>query len=349
MFERLSIASLFFSSSSFSLSDFDPSLISVSEKKTFDPEMTALIDTASSALRELGAHIIYPFHEAYPDAFFALERPPLFLSVLGNLEILRATSRIAVVGSRELSHRSERWMENELGRFLRLDTDVVIISGGARGADQAAHLAAVRAGRPTIVFLPSGLNEVFPIDLKEWIDPILKAGGAVVSAYAPGDTIRNFRFEARNRLIASLSHLVFVTEAARRSGSIMTARLATELGRDVCVLPSFPGEVVGQGTLDLMINGAEPIRDAEDLLAMLNRARVQTSLSPRPLEAPSRYEGEQEVCKPHSDERRQLSLTSHALHNNIENIIADDEADDHNHPARADVPAICCRAEADAN
>ncbi len=326
MSETLSIASLFLPASSLSLSDFDPRSAPERSSVTLSSDVAEKVERAALLFRDIDAQVLSPFHPSYPTEFFDLEQPPLFLSCLGDVSALSARRRIAIVGSRELSNRCERWMESELTRFLKMSDDTVIISGGARGADQAAHLAAVRTGRPTIVFLPSGLNQIFPGDLKAWVSPILKAGGAIVSAYAPDDSIRNFRFEGRNRLIAALSQLVFVTEASRRSGSVMTARLATELGRDLCVLPSFPGEMVGQGTLDLMVNGAEPIRDAEDLFAMLCRSSVRARSVPRAFQAPAGHEHKQEIGEPHGDERRQLTFARESFHHDIENVVGNNKA-----------------------
>jgi DNA processing protein len=250
---------------------------------------------------------------------------PLFLSCLGHVGALSASQRVSIVGSRELSSRCERWLEHHLSDFLRACPQAVIVSGGARGADQAAHLAAVRAGRPTIVFLPSGLNQIFPKDLERWVEPVIRAGGVFVSAYAPDDQTRNFRFEARNRLIACLGHFTFIAEASRRSGSIMTARLAHEIGRDTAALPSFPGEPAGQGCLDLLLNGTALIRDAEDLAAMMWRTSEGKSV-PRTAERPTGSDGEKAVCGPHGDVGRQLTFTGSALGDNVENVINDDQA-----------------------
>ncbi len=327
--ESLAVASLFLDSKYLSVADFYPRGFAAAPPSIdVECEVAEQVLIAVKTFRELGAQIIYPYHLAYPREFLELEHPPLFLSCLGDLRVLSAPEKVAIVGSRELSSRCERWMEHELTRFLRANDNVVIISGGARGADQAAHLAAIRAQRPTVVFLPSGLNEVFPRDLASWIDPILKAGGLIISAYRAGDKIRNFRFEGRNRLIAALSQMVFVTEASRRSGSIMTARLAIELGRDLCVLPSFPGELVGQGTLDLMINGAEPIRDAEDLQMAMSRATNRTSrtcdpLMPGAAQTPGRCQSEETIREPHRDVRGQLAFSRSAFGDDVENVVRD--------------------------
>jgi DNA processing protein len=156
------------------------------------------------------------------------------------------------------------WMENHLSAFLRT-TSAVVVSGGARGIDQRAHRLAIRSGCPTVVFLPSGLARPYPDEWRTWKDDILAAGGAVLSHYPPFQEIRRFHFEERNRLIAAMGRILFVVEARRRSGSSMTARLAADLGRTVCVLPGHPADPRAGGTIDLLFDGAAPIRDATDL------------------------------------------------------------------------------------
>jgi DNA processing protein len=285
------------------------------------------VDRALRDLRAMGATILFPGHAMYPPEFLELEKPPPFLSCLGDVRALHSELRLAIVGSRELSMRVDRWMEQSLPPYIR-ESNVTIVSGGARGADQAAHLAAVRAERPTAVFLPSGLARIFPYDLRDWVNPILDTGGVFVSAYAPQETIRRFRFEARNRLIASVSHGVFVTEASRKSGSMMTARLAGELGRPIAVLPSFPGDLVGQGTLDLMIDGeAAVIRDVLDLHVFTSR------LVPGSAKRPSSSESEECVGGPHCDVGRQLPFSGSTFANDVKNVIQDDQAHADNHAA----------------
>jgi len=299
MCERSAVASLFSSAL--------PQELSITEsdftRVVRPPWIEFAIDRALQELNSLGATILYPGHPDYPASFYQLEDPPKFLSCLGNIEALHVHRRLAIVGSREISTRCERWLETNLATLLRKSPDVSIISGGARGVDQAAHLAAIRAQRPTVVFLPSGLGRIFPADLRDWVSPVIEAGGVFVSAYAPHEEVRRFRFEARNRLIASLSQGLFVAEASRRSGSLMTARLAVELGRSLAVLPSFPGDPVGQGTLDLMMNGAQPICDVQDL------ATFVYGLIPGAAEGPARGDSEESVSEPHRDVRRELAFS----------------------------------------
>lgn len=293
MLERMAAASLFLPADALNVEDFARAGAPIDFTRpalqpaicSFSPAVERRIDGVLSELDALGATILYPFHPAYPVEFYELEKPPLFLSCLGDAGVLRAPCRIAIVGSRELSTRTERWMDHHLPLFLGRCPSAVIVSGGARGADQVAHFAAVRARKPTIVFLPSGLGRIFPPDLRDWITSICETGGVIVSAEAPDESIRRRRFEARNRLIVAMTQATFVAEASRRSGSSMTARLAIELGREVATLPAFPGEVAAQGNLDLLVNGATLIRDADDLVTIANRISstlVASSSQPQP-------------------------------------------------------------------
>lgn len=207
-------------------------------------------------------------HVSYPICFHALENPPERLHVLGSLAALDPERCVSVVGAREASRRALDWMDQFLPLYLDLRPEAVIVSGGARGVDQRAHAASVRKMRPTVIFLPSGLERMYPDDLRDWIEPVLRAGGAFVSPYEPTQEIRRCHFEGRNRLIAALGRMLFVVEARRKSGSLMTARLAAELGREIAVLPSFPSDGFASGSLDLIIDGgASVVRDAMDLAA----------------------------------------------------------------------------------
>jgi DNA processing protein len=233
------------------------------------PEILRELEKNLEASLEIGARIVYPGHREYPRQFFELENPPLFLSVLGASS-WRDRNCIAIVGSREPTRNSLNWLEHHLPVFFEKRPQSAVVSGGARGIDQKAHALAIRANIPTIVFLPSGLKQMYPSEIMDWKEPILQSGGAIVSQFLPNQTIRKMHFEGRNRLIACIGRMLFVAEAKRRSGSLMTARLARELSREIAVLPAFPGEVKTGGCVDLLYDGVQPIRDAEDLLTFFD-------------------------------------------------------------------------------
>jgi len=214
----------------------------------------------------IGAKITFPGRWDYPSEFQWLEKPPRFLSYIGQPIWLERPS-LAVVGSREPHARTLEWLDQHLTPVLR-KRNVLVVSGAARGVDQRAHLLSVRCGQPTLAFLPSGLATPYPSSFSEMSSAILEAGGAVMSEYPPNQSMRKYHFLQRNRLIASLAKVVFIAEASRRSGSMMTARLAQAGRSRICVLPSFPGDGAGSGTLELLVEGATPLRDADDLMSV---------------------------------------------------------------------------------
>lgn len=232
-------------------------------------------DSALDAAKEIlerclaeGAQVLHPGHADYPDEFFDLIDPPLFLAYRGK-PVWKERPCLSVVGSREPGPVALEWMELHLDEVIRR-RGMVTVSGGARGIDQKAHAISIRAGRPTVAFLPSGLFRLYPADFAAWIPEILACGGAVLSEFHPLKEMRRHHFEKRNRMIAALGRLLFVVEARRRSGSTMTARLARELSRTVCVLPSSPGNPRAAGTLDLLFDHAFPLRDAADLITLFD-------------------------------------------------------------------------------
>jgi DNA processing protein len=177
---------------------------------------------------------------------------------------------LGIVGTRDSSIMAEAWMKRVLPDVVR---GVVTVSGGARGIDEMAHEIAVREKQATAVILPSSLDRPYPPD---WIDRkarVLANGGCFISEYPAGTDIRRWHFEKRNRLIAALSDVVLVVEARRRSGTSITARHATRMGRSVATIPWFPSDPRGELCKDLLANGgAVMVRDAADLLALLSRA-----------------------------------------------------------------------------
>jgi DNA processing protein len=159
-------------------------------------------------------------------------------------------------------------MDLHLPILLERDPDLVVVSGGARGIDQKAHAMSLRSKSSTVAILPSGIGNPYPGEFRNWFDKIIDSGGAILSSLEPSAPVRKQYFESRNRLIVALAKLVFVVEARRKSGSIMTARLARELGRTVALLPAFPGEIKSDGCVDLLFDGGFPVRDADDVFIL---------------------------------------------------------------------------------
>ena len=211
--------------------------------------------------------IIYPGHSVYPESFLTIDHPPKFISYVGHSAWLQRL-RISVVGSREMSANAKEWMEQYFDLFLK-STRAVTVSGAAFGIDQMAHRLSVRNCLPTIAFIPSGLSQVYPYRFNHEIAEIILAKGAVMSEFLPNQEIKKHHFERRNRLISAISEVLFIVEARRKSGSIMTARLALGQNKTLCVLPSSPMFTQNLGNLDLLFDGAHPLRDEKDLIAIM--------------------------------------------------------------------------------
>ena len=158
-------------------------------------------------------------------------------------------------------------MEHYFDMFLKTSQSVTV-SGAAFGVDQLVHRLSVRNALPTIAFIPSGLGKIYPYRFKNDIEEILIARGSVMSEFLPNQEMKKHHFERRNRLISALSEVLFIVEARRKSGSLITARLALSQNKTLCILPSSPMQAQNLGNLDLLFDGAHPIRDDEDLLLL---------------------------------------------------------------------------------
>lgn len=199
----------------------------------------------------------------YPSGCYLMEDPPLLLSYLGS-PAWSGERTIAVVGSREPSAESLQWMESQFSLFCETQRPCVV-SGGARGVDQKAHGLSLRKFCPTIVVLPSGLGSMYPSSLQEWIEPIRAQGGCFISEYAYDQRMHKHLFHHRNRLIAALGRGTLLIEAKRRSGTLITASQSIQLGKPVWVVPGHPLDPHFTGSLDLLSEGAQLVRDAEDM------------------------------------------------------------------------------------
>lgn len=227
---------------------------------------------SSAKLEGAGVQFVVFGEPDYPSSCYQMADPPLTLSYQGA-PAWRHSSSLSVVGSREPAEDSLVWMEKEFSAFCE-GTDVCIVSGGARGVDQKAHSLALRKSRSTVVVLPSGLGDVYPASLLEWRDAVMGQGGCFLSEYDYQQRMHKNLFHHRNRLIAGLGVGTLLVEARRRSGTLITAQQAAQLARPVWVVPGHPLDPHFQGSLDLVCEGAQVIRDAQDLLMFFESERV---------------------------------------------------------------------------
>ena len=171
---------------------------------------------------------------------------------------------------------------------------MVIVSGLALGVDASAHRGALEAGGRTIAVLGSGVESITPLSNAPLGEKILAGGGLILSEYPPGTPAAAFRFPERNRLISGLSRGVVVVEANARSGSLITARLAAEQGREVMAVPGAPGYPNSAGSNRLLKAGAALIERAEDVLHAIGSDLGTGPVPEGPGRAPSGLSPEQQ-------------------------------------------------------
>jgi DNA processing protein len=213
--------------------------------------------------KRAGARLVLVSDAEYPTLLRAIDLPPPFLLVRG--ELLREDALgVAIVGSRRGSPYGLRVAER-LGADLSA-RGVTVVSGLARGIDTAAHRGALDAGGRTLAVLGCGVDVLYPPENGRLAREVAQAG-AVVSQFPMGTPPLAHHFPARNRLIAGLTLGTVVVEAAERSGALITARLAGELGREVYAVPGNVSAQGSQGTNGLIRDGARLIQGWEDVVA----------------------------------------------------------------------------------
>ena len=214
------------------------------------------IDAAAA----IGATPIFTIEPGFPAFLAAVDHPPPMLHVKGRKGLLNNRPALAIVGSRLCSAAGAalaRRIAGELGR-----AGFVIVSGLARGIDGAAHEASLATG--TIAVLAGGLDNVYPPEHAHLFEQIQETG-TLVSERPPGFQPRGKDFPRRNRIISGMALGVLVVEAARRSGSLTTARFAGEQGREVYAVPGHPLDPRAEGTNQLIKFGARMVTTAEDI------------------------------------------------------------------------------------
>ncbi|MEX2529060.1 MAG: DNA-processing protein DprA [Gemmatimonadota bacterium] len=226
------------------------------------PRVQAMMAQAAHILRqtrEQGAQVRWVGGGGYPTALNQLHAPPPLLYLKGDASLLDGTL-VGVVGSREATPygiRMTRW----LGRGLA-GHGVTVVSGLARGVDGAAHQACLDAGGATVAVLATGVDQVYP-RRHEKLQGRIAHQGLLVSEFPPGVTAEAHHFPRRNRILAALCAGIVVVEAAERSGALITARIAMELGRDVMAVPGPADARLSKGTNALIRDGAQLVMEPD--------------------------------------------------------------------------------------
>jgi DNA processing protein len=231
----------------------------------FPPDYPEWADKEIHACCSAGITIVTCDGPGYPPGLLRLPDPPPLLYMRGQLQPADADA-VAVVGSRNATPYGLR-VAKELGERLA-EAGLTVVSGMARGVDGAAHLGALASGGRTVAVLGSGIDVVYPREHEKLFGRIV-ASGAAVTEYPLGSPPKAEHFPVRNRILAAMSRGVFVVEAARDSGSLITATLAQELDLPVGAVPGSVYSRTSEGCNDLIFSGALPVRGANDIVETL--------------------------------------------------------------------------------
>ncbi|MDP1634182.1 MAG: DNA-processing protein DprA [Gallionellaceae bacterium] len=216
-------------------------------------------------LEDSNNHIVTLADSAYPQALLNITDPPLLLYVKGRLDLLNRPA-LAVVGSRNATPQGNHNAE-AFSRSLS-DAGLCIISGMAHGIDAAAHRGALQGQSSSIAVVGTGLDKVYPAANRD-LAHALAAQGALISEFSPGTPPLAANFPRRNRIISGMSSGCLVVEAGLQSGSLITARLALEQGRDVFAIPGSIHSPQSKGSHALIKQGAKLVETAQDILEEL--------------------------------------------------------------------------------
>jgi DNA processing protein len=258
-----------------------------------------------AAAEAIGAQPLFTIEPGYPPALAAIEAPPPLLYVKGNAGHL-VRPMVAIVGARNGSAAGQKLARHFSARLGA--AGFVIASGLARGIDGAAHEAALERG--TVAVLAGGVDNVYPPEHAD-LQRAIAEKGCLISENPPGFVPRAQDFPRRNRIISGIALGVLIVEAARRSGTLITARMAAEQGREVFAVPGHPLDPRAEGTNRLLKTGATMVTEPEDILealAPMLREPPQTSPTSVAEEAPvgPTPSREPETHKGGTDDRNRL-------------------------------------------
>jgi DNA processing protein len=222
---------------------------------------------ARGRIAEAGLSAVCRCEAGYPERLRELPDPPAVLHVAGSPAALPAGDAVAIVGARRATPYGLE-VSRSLGRGLAM-AGLPVVSGMALGIDSAAHAGALEApAAPLVAVLAGGAETAYPARMRSLHARLIEAG-AVVSEMPPGFTGHRWCFPARNRIIAALSTITVVVEAATKSGSLITADLATDLGRVVAAVPGPVTSRYSAGANELLHAGAAVIRGPRDVLDLV--------------------------------------------------------------------------------
>jgi DNA processing protein len=219
-------------------------------------------------LEHLGIKVVLAEEETYPKLLKEIEdRPPVLYIKVKQMDRIFQQKAIAVVGTRKVTRYGQEVTE-KITKGL-VEAGLVIVSGLARGVDKIAHETTINNGGITIAVLGGSLDLIYPPEHQDLAERIVENNGAIMSELPLGSQTVPGNFPARNRIISGLSLGVVVTEAAQKSGSLITASRAAEQGREVFAVPGPITSSLSAGTTELIKKGARVVTEISDILAEL--------------------------------------------------------------------------------
>jgi DNA processing protein len=255
------------------LSDGEPEKIisenSTNLKKYFESGIVdAIISTrknefSESLLKKQNIRPVFYFDREYPELLLEIYDPPVILYCRGNIKLFKNPA-IAIVGSRKHTYYSRLVLEKIIPPLV--DAKISIVSGLALGVDGLAHYLTLENAGKTIGVLGSGIDKIYPTSNSKLVDRMLAENNLVISEFPPGTPPLKQNFPLRNRIISGLSLGTLVVEARYQSGSLITASLANEYGRDVYAVPGNIDSYGSEGTNELIKQGAKLVNSANDIL-----------------------------------------------------------------------------------
>ncbi len=225
------------------------------------------IEDEIANIEKIGARIVTAFDDEYPETLKHISSSPPLFTMIGG-ENINFEKSIAIVGARNASAAGIRMTSLLAGELS--EAGYTIISGLARGIDKAAHIASIKNG--TIAVLAGGLHNIYPSENISLAHEIVENGGALISEMPINYEPRAKDFPRRNRIVSGLSLGVIVIEAAKRSGSLITARFALEQNREVFAVPGSPLDPRSAGANHLISQGATLISSSKDAIEQLEIA-----------------------------------------------------------------------------
>lgn len=202
--------------------------------------------------------------EKFPEKLRKIKNPPVKLYAMGNVDLLQKPS-LAIVGTRRITEYGIKNCKYFAEKIV--EKDIPIVSGMAMGTDSVAHRTALKCGGETIAVLGSGFEHIFPKENIGLFEQIIKSNGLIVTEYSPEVVAKSERFLERNRIVSGLSEGILIIEAAYRSGTSVTAKLAYSQGKVVMALPGRLDNSYGVGVNKLIQEGAKLVMGIEDVIS----------------------------------------------------------------------------------